>query len=331
MLAALACTLAACGGDDEPGMDGDGGRRDAARTDGGPPVEPDAGPDLCGDVFCEAFEFCDRGTCRAYPACVSMDMCPAGSVCRHRFCLPGDSDPDEDGVTADTDCDETNPAIHPGATEVCNAIDDDCDMEADEGDPGELCAMDPSRGVCIEGRCGCPEGSFDLDRDVANGCECMAMPARNAGVACSAAIDVGDVSDTGQTMTVSGNVMPDDREIWYRFRGVDSADSSCDNYHVRVQLTTNPGDVFAFYVYRGGCETAECSGMGPFTDYRWATDFRDAAGLGECPCAPPPASPGVNFCNDNTAEFFVRVFRKPGTAVSCDPYTLEITNGVYDS
>lgn len=35
-------------------------------------------------------------------------------------------------VTDDTDCDDTRFAVHPGATEVCNKIDDDCDNEIDE-------------------------------------------------------------------------------------------------------------------------------------------------------------------------------------------------------
>ena len=34
------------------------------------------------------------------------------------------------------DCDETDPAIHPGADEVCDGIDNDCDHLPDEDDPG---------------------------------------------------------------------------------------------------------------------------------------------------------------------------------------------------
>ncbi|MCB9779326.1 MAG: lamin tail domain-containing protein [Alphaproteobacteria bacterium] len=46
----------------------------------------------------------------------------------------GPVDEDGDGYPADEDCDDTNPAVNPGATEVCNDIDDDCDDLVDDQD-----------------------------------------------------------------------------------------------------------------------------------------------------------------------------------------------------
>jgi hypothetical protein len=43
------------------------------------------------------------------------------------------SDEDADGFAADVDCDDQDPDIHPGATEVCDLHDQDCDGEVDEG------------------------------------------------------------------------------------------------------------------------------------------------------------------------------------------------------
>jgi large repetitive protein len=48
----------------------------------------------------------------------------------------GLSDEDEDGWTIiDGDCDDSDPAVNPAATEVCNGTDDDCDGALDEGFP----------------------------------------------------------------------------------------------------------------------------------------------------------------------------------------------------
>ncbi|HNC98303.1 MAG TPA: FG-GAP-like repeat-containing protein, partial [Myxococcota bacterium] len=54
---------------------------------------------------------------------------------REAWILLGDADSDGDGTGDRTDCAPTDAAIHPGATEVCDGVDNNCDGSTDEGIP----------------------------------------------------------------------------------------------------------------------------------------------------------------------------------------------------
>lgn len=60
-----------------------------------------------------------------------------GSACEFSGTIdlvtPGEVDADLDGYDTSSDCDDSNATINPGATETCNAADDNCDGEIDEG------------------------------------------------------------------------------------------------------------------------------------------------------------------------------------------------------
>jgi Putative metal-binding motif len=334
---ALVCCwvgLVACASS-KSGADIDASTTDAALNDG-TPLDGNA----CAGVTCPGLTFCKEGTCVPFPACPvdggiggpdPLAMCAPGSTCRNGVCIPDAIDLDADGYPASTDCDEQNNQVHPGATELCNGVDDDCVMGADDGDAQALCAADPNGEVCVSGACGCLPGHFDLDPAVPK-CECVAAPAIGAGDTCGSAIDLGQVVDTGQMRTEIGNI-PNGRTVWYRFRGVDATDLTCDNFHVRAALTANPTDQFRIRAFRGDCATA-LTPAGQFTIVEQAEDFRQTiAGqlTGECPCWSGTPVDNVSPCSDFSADYFVVVERLTGGTTTCASYGVEFSNGIYDT
>jgi alpha-tubulin suppressor-like RCC1 family protein len=66
-----------------------------------------------------------------------------------------DRDPDGDGWTKTTDCDETDPAVHPSADErLGNGVDDDCDASTPDAPPGGLTGSMMSWGSNLNGTVG---------------------------------------------------------------------------------------------------------------------------------------------------------------------------------
>jgi len=210
-----------------------GTRDDGGPIDSGSTPPRDSGRDTtiigpsCGSITCEALERCVDGACAPYPACVADTECAATEICRNRFCLPRSADIDGDGVSAETDCDETNAFRYPGATETCDTLDEDCDDAVDE-DVTRMCAT-----ACGAGTERCEGGAFvgcdapPVGTESCNGVDddCDGTTDEGLTRACSTACGAGDetcsagswvMCDAPPTSVESCNLVDDD------------CDGSCD-------------------------------------------------------------------------------------------------------
>ncbi len=257
-------------------------------------------------------------------------------------------------ATAAGDCNDTNPLIRPGVGDTCNGIDDNCNGATDEnGTAG--CGVGAT---CAAGKCStgfCPAGFLDLNGKTSDGCECAILPAPGgAGDKCSAAVDLGSIAEFAAPKAAVGTDPQAGNGAWYHVHAIDTADTDktgdCDRFNFQAFFITNPQAAFVFDVYRGSCASASllCSGV---TDHSWATDFYGSVpsgpdalknpspgGItsvsplpelgGECNCiANGSGLPGMNICTDNSADFYIHVYRTVGPAVDCQPYVLSVRNG----
>ncbi len=257
------------------------------------------GEEMCGTPLAPADSTCDSvdDDC---DGSVDEDYlpytCGTGVCSRQSTCVGGTED-----------CDEGPPAA-----EICNGSDDNCDGNVDNGNIATLCPTAPPNGTatCEGGRCvigGCNTGYYDLDGRYENGCECRVESTEGNNNTCATAVDLGSFADNGTSTTITGNIVPGNDSDWYRFTASDSLDTSCDEFHVMVRFTSNPGNIFIMDVYRSSCSAQACSAE--MEIYEWFADFRTGSGssaVGECPCRPNP--PGalvltirINFMSESIA------------------------------
>ena len=152
-----------------------------------------------GATACPSGQFCEIGKgCQQAVACATKadcvkhwsDACHANVACdpARSVCTFTTLDKDGDGhppiVCGGDDCNDASGAAYPGHAELCDGLDNDCNLATDDG---ATCA---GLAVCAQGSCACPAAAqcgnacVDKQTDAAN---CGACGNRcPSGVACTA-------------------------------------------------------------------------------------------------------------------------------------------------
>jgi hypothetical protein len=148
-------------------------------------------------------------------------------------------DQDNDGYALDADCDDTDISIHPGAAELCNGIDDNCDNSIDNS---LFRACGTSLGICVQGIEQCIGGKWfncnatpvqaekcdtldnDCDGETDEGCSCVDGAVRACGTDIGICRPGTQSCVKGAWSVCVGSVLP------YSEICENSLDDDCDGY-----------------------------------------------------------------------------------------------------
>ncbi len=202
----------------------------------------------------------------------------------------------------------------------------------------------------------------DVDNEYITGCECEADSYEQYdNSSCATAFNLGTLPDDGSQLTVTGNLPSSGAEDWYSVTMSDATWNAeygyVDRFHARILLETFPTDEFEIAVVEGSCSNDFACASG--SEYDWAVDFWTST-LGENPCSvrgnycpngnptdyqecirvtgdaqkcnscPAVALPGHHACTDNSRTLLIRVVRHDGLPVSCQNYSMTVSNGIQE-
>jgi hypothetical protein len=179
---------------------------------------------------------------------------------------------------------------------------------------GSVCSGNVAALACTAGSCAvsaCNSSYYNIDGMCTNGCECQSSGATST---CALPSSLGTIN-LGQSTSVTANAVPAGNEDWYvvTFPGNGST-----SYHPRVRFTANPNNAFRFDILsncQGNSPGCGVEGGVATSKTDWETFYPGGAGYYN---PIPPVG--------NNGTVLIRVYRTPGPAVSCEAYTLAISN-----
>ncbi|MBN2493396.1 MAG: choice-of-anchor D domain-containing protein [Deltaproteobacteria bacterium] len=296
------------------------------------------------------------------PSSGGTPVCNNG-VCGVSDCAPGLADCDGDGVDCETDIanDPYNcgSCFHvcdlPNSTADCvnqTCVVDFCDPDWGDctsaegcetdltstvnhcGFCGRACSFPHAEALCVDSDCvmgACEDHYFDITADP--GCECAEGDYVSDVCAEPAIPDLGSFMD-GEQRTLSGNLVPEFDEDWYTFTAMDNhtqdVSSGSDSYHLRILFVTpsGPTNPYAMDVYRSTNTSANCANKpaqkmcstlvyGEYNHYAFSGDPPWACGSTTGWHDPP-------LCTNDSARYWIRIYRRDGYGLSCDGYEVRI-------
>ena len=168
------------------------------------------------------------------------------------------------------------------------------------------CAM----GVCKIGTCNA--SWYDSDGTSSNGCECAeATPGGDPGSFCAMSKEIGTLSDSGQSSSLTGNIPTAADVDVIHFFGKDEGglgELFGDDFDVRINLNSaDPGISMCVSRSGGGSSAQGCA----ISNETCGRSFRRDGSYG----------------SEDGADFSIRIFRTASTMPVCTSYTVLMSNG----
>jgi hypothetical protein len=233
-----------------------------------------------GKGACPAGQYCKGSGCAA---CEDRDVCDGyDNDCDGTIDDGPYSDHDGDGFTfcgqvdgtsgklVNLDCDDNDATIHPGAKEVCNGKDDDCNGIVD--DPGVACAATmtcvPKTGQCIDNAQACTPANCPPPNVCDTSTQKCVLPDQDAGSSCSGdkACASGICGDTTELGPGQGPVCTEpcctsaDCDPGYVCYGAGTGGNYCITGTSVQRATLGTGVPGATCAGAGDCRSGVCSG-----------------------------------------------------------------------